>query len=151
MGVRKASPPPGEPGYTGPVQFKPVWVEPSLRGSHVYSSLSINGRKIKRSRIVFALIHGRWPSGQIDHINGNSLDDRPSNLREATQTQNAWNHKKRTKRSPMPMGVRQIPSGRYLARIACNKTKYALGIFDDVRDAEAAYQSARHRLFGEFA
>lgn len=117
----------------------------------VYWAVQINGRKVKRSHIVFCLTHGRWPSGQIDHINGNSLDDRPENLREATPTQNAWNHQRRAKKSPLPMGVRVAKSGRFVARIAVNKQKLTIGTFDTANAASAAYQAARRQHFGEFA
>ena len=116
-----------------------------------YWAVQINGRKVKRSRIVFCLTHGRWPQQQIDHINGNSLDDRPENLREATVTQNAWNHKRRAKRSPTPMGVRFERSGRYRARIAVNKKQLNLGVFATMDMASDAYQAARRQHFGEFA
>lgn len=116
-----------------------------------YWHVQIHGRKFKRSHIVFCLTQGRWPSGQIDHINGDSLDDRPSNIREATLTQNAWNHKGRAKQSPLPMGVRLSKSGRYVARIAVNKHKLTLGTFDTASQAEAVYRAARREYFGEFA
>lgn len=116
-----------------------------------YWHVQILCRKIKRSHIVFCLTHGRWPEHQIDHINGNSLDDRPCNLREATPTQNAWNHKRRAKKSPLPMGVRQAVSGRYVARIAVNKKQITIGTFDAPDAASAAYQQARIQHFGEFA
>lgn len=116
-----------------------------------YWSVQIGGRKYKRSHLVFLLEHGRWPANQIDHRDGNSLNDRPDNLREATVTQNAWNHKGRAKKSDTPMGVRRLPSGRYIARISVNKRQIALGVFDHEQQARAAYQSARVHHFGEFA
>lgn len=116
-----------------------------------YWAVQVLGRKVKRSHIVFCLTHGRWPAQQVDHINGDSLDDRPENLREATPTQNAWNHKRRAKRSPLPMGVRQAVSGRYVARIGVNKKQITIGTFDALDAAVAAYQQARIQHFGEFA
>ena len=144
-----------------------VWIDPSkyhidLVGKNAgapipggsgktYWAVQIDGVKVRRSHIVFCLTHGRWPSLQIDHINGNSLDDRPCNLREATVTQNAWNHRTRKKSSPWPMGVRRSKSGRFVARIAVNHNKITIGTFDTASDAEAAYRSARRQHFGEFA
>jgi hypothetical protein len=117
----------------------------------VYWHIQIDGKKIKRSHIVFCLTHGRWPVGQIDHINGDSADDRASNLREATPTQNAWNHKRRSKKSPLPMGVRRAMSGRYVARIAVNKRQITIGTYDTPGQAQRAYLAARFIHFGEFA
>ncbi len=103
-----------------------------------------------RSHIVFAVAHGRWPTGQVDHINGNSLDDRIANLREATPTQNAWNHHKRAKKSDLPMGVR-ASGNRFVARIAVNKKMLSLGGYASIEAAAHAYQSARKQHYGEFA
>ena len=123
---------------------------PSQFGKH-YWHVQIGGKKFKRSHIVFCLTHGRWPAQQIDHINGNSLDDRPSNLREATPTQNAWNHKTRAKRSPLPMGVRKAKSGRYVARIGVGGRQFTIGTFSSPEAASESYQAARRINFGEFA
>lgn len=117
----------------------------------VYWVIAINRRRYKRSRIIFALANGRWPTGQVDHVNGISTDDRIGNLREATVTQNAWNHKRRARRINLPMGVRSLASGRYQARIACNKVMHHLGSFATVAEAANVYQQARKEYFGEFA
>lgn len=55
-----------------------------------YVKLSWNGFALRRARVAFAIMEGRWPH-QIDHINRNRSDDRWSNLREVTQSQNAYN------------------------------------------------------------
>lgn len=126
----------------------------SPRANHCgkqYWHVKVNGQPIKRSHIVFLFATGRWPVLQIDHINGNSLDDRISNLREASPTQNAWNHKTRAKASTCPMGVRKLPSGRFQARIAVEKRKVCIGTFDSEIQAEQAYQQKRKELFGEYA
>lgn len=122
------------------------------RNGKSYWNISIDGRKHKRSRLAWLYMTGDWPSQQVDHIDGNSQNDRWANLREATATQNAWNHKRRAKRSDLPMGVRLIPkSGRFQARIAVNKQMIHLGAFDTAAEAATAYQSARGKHYGEFA
>lgn len=125
----------------------PVW---DATGK-TYWVVSIAKHPYRRSHIIFAIAHGRWPHNQIDHINGISTDDRISNLREATVTQNAWNHKHRTRRIKLPMGVRNLKSGKYEARITCNKTTHYLGSFTTPEEASAVYQAARKEFFGEFA
>ena len=116
-----------------------------------YHTISLNGRKYKRSRLAFAWMTGAWPTHQIDHINGDSTDDRWANLREATATQNAWNHRKRSKASHLPMGVRSNPSGRFSARIAVNKRMVQIGTFDTAAEASEAYAAARRQYYGQFA
>ena len=86
----------------------------------------------------------------IDHINGNSLDDRAINLREATITQNAWNHKGRSKSSGLPMGIRKLGE-KYQARIAVNKKTIYLGMHATAEAALSVYLQARRTHFGEFA
>lgn len=116
-----------------------------------YINITIDGRKHKRSRLAFAWVTGRWPNHCIDHVNGNSEDDRWINLREATVTENAWNHKRRAKASVLPMGVRNMASGRFQARLAVNKKMLHLGTFDTPERASAAYQKARGLHYGQFA
>lgn len=138
------------PYHKGKIGAEAGTVTPSNRDK-CYHNITICGRKYKRSRLAFAWMTGRWPEHQIDHINGNSLDDRWSNLREATPLQNAWNHKRRAKKSALPMGVRSNPSGRYSARLAVDKRMIQIGTFDTIEDAERAYAEARERYYGQFA
>lgn len=121
------------------------------RGGKAYHHIQIDGVKHKRSRLAFLYMEGRWPSDQIDHISGNSLDDRWINLRDVTATQNAWNHKKRARRLDMPMGVRVNSSGRFAARIGVNGKQIQIGTFDTIEEAASAYQLGRKKYYGEFA
>lgn len=116
-----------------------------------YWVIKINEIQYLRSQIVFAVKTGAWPDALIDHINGNSLDDRGENLRAATAMQNAWNHKTRAKASPLPMGVRRTRSGRYQARLSINKKAVVVGVFDCPVQAANAYQFARKEAFGDYA
>lgn len=126
---------------------------PSISESgKTYWVIGFGGRKYRRGRLAYMMMKGRWPKPMIDHRNGNSLDDRWSNLRQATGTQNSWNHKRRARRIDLPMGVRIIASsGRYSARIAVNKTMHHLGSFDTPEAASAAYQQARRTYYGNYA
>ena len=120
-------------------------------GKKSYVHIKVDGQALKRAHIVFLFGTGRWPHPQIDHINGDSSDDRLDNLREVTPTQNAWNHKTRAKRSDTPMGVRRLRSGRFHARISLNKRQYHFGPFDTVAEAHAVYTQKRKEFFGDYA
>ena len=116
-----------------------------------YWVIQIDGIKYKRGRLVFFVANGRMPSPCIDHANGNSLDDRPSNLREATVMQNSWNHKSRKKRLRLPMGVRRYKSGNFGARISFRGVQIHLGSYASADVAEKVYQLKRKELYGQFA
>lgn len=91
----------------------------------------------------------------IDHKNRCSLDNRRSNLREATQSQQGMNSvKERRDKNPDMIGVETLSTkhGRkYRARITANQVIYRLGTFATSVEAHAAYRKAAAKLFGDFA
>jgi len=116
-----------------------------------YWVIKIDNIPYKRAQIVLAMKTGIWPKNMVDHKNGQTLDDRGDNLRHATAEQNAWNHRGRTKRSPLPMGVRALASGRFGARIRHQGITKSLGTFPSAAAAQAAYIHARKEIFGDYA
>lgn len=140
------------PPYNHPRLLNKEAGGPRPNHSKEYWVIKIGRKAVKRGRLIFFAAHGRWPTPCVDHIDGNSLNDALTNLREATVTENAWNHKKRAKRSHLPMGVRLIPvSGRYQARIAHNRRMFHLGSFDTPTEAHSVYLTKRKELYGEYA
>ena len=115
-----------------------------------YWVIKINGKKYKRGRLLFLYIFDRFPNKCIDHIDGNSLNDLPENLREATILENCWNHKKRKKSSDLPMGIRKNKN-KFVARISCNKKHITIGSFEKLEDAVKAYKEKRIELYGKFS
>lgn len=116
-----------------------------------YRTIAINGRTYIASRLAFLYMKGRWPDEYMDHINGESTDDRWSNLREASPMENSQNRKRKLKKSPLPMGVRAREGGKYQARIQINKKPVSVGVFNTPEEASNAYIEKRMELFGEFA
>lgn len=116
-----------------------------------YVSVQHNGRRFKRSWLIFLWVNGRWPAKEIvDHADGDSLNDAIGNLREATVLENNQNHRKHTRAVDLPMGVRRSKN-RYVARITIDGHLVSLGAFDTVEAARAAYLLKRKDAFGDFA
>jgi hypothetical protein len=87
----------------------------------------------------------------IDHINGDKLDNRRSNLRICTQAENVRNQKKtRYPRLSHYKGVSK-DHGCWRARITKDRVWYCLGYFRTEEAAAQAYNQAAQELFGEYA
>lgn len=90
------------------------------------------------------------PGETVDHINGNALDNRRSNLRVATPIQQQYNRKVSSLSKTGFKGV-SFEYGKYRARIRKDGEHISIGMFDTPEDAARAYDGAAHELFGEFA
>jgi len=117
----------------------------------LYWTIKINNTRYKRGRLMFLYVYGKFPNPCIDHINGNSIDDRIENLREATVLENAWNHKNRKRKIDLPMGVRNMANGKFQARISYKGKQLHLGVFETPNEAKVIYETKRKELYGKFA
>ena len=93
------------------------------------------------------------PDGMmVDHLNGDGLDCRRSNIRLATASENACNRRRPSDATNPYRGVRQNgPHGRWVARIGIHGTKHYLGSFATPEEAARAYDAKALELHGEFA
>ncbi len=107
-----------------------------------YIHISIDGVKCKAHRLAWLYVNGNVPA-MIDHINGDSTDNRILNLRACTHTRNSQNHTRIINNSCLPTGVRRATSGKYVARIRYNNKKIHLGTFETIREAMTCYENAR--------
>jgi len=101
-------------------------------------------------RLAWLLTHGEWPKDEVDHINGDRMDNRLSNLREATRSQNSMNIGARRTNKTGFKGVWAY-KGRFRSQIALDGKRTSLGTFDTAQEAYSAYCAAVVKLHGEFA
>ena len=91
------------------------------------------------------------PDGvEVDHINGDRLDNRRCNLRLCTHRQNLRNRKRQDNGSSRYKGVHKS-AGKWRAQIGYDGKTHHLGYFTDEADAARAYNEAASEHFGEFA
>lgn len=91
------------------------------------------------------------PGMQVDHINGDALDNRRANLRIVTAAQNKWNSKLVRSASGFRGVVRRSDCAMWQAQIKhCGCYRY-LGLFRSPEEAARAYDQAALELRGEFA
>jgi hypothetical protein len=115
---------------------------------------------VDRRRILVAIEHvvlGYLPEKKdekiIDHRNGNTLDDRRSNLRLASTTENGYNRKllQRNNSSGYRGVCRDNQKGKWKSCIRVNTKLISLGNFDDPIEAAKARDAAALLYHGEFA
>lgn len=99
-------------------------------------------------RLIMGFPEGKY----VDHINGNSLDNRKSNLRVCTNSENQRNRYKTIRNTSGYKGVRlNTKRNKYDAEIGHHGKHYYLGTFLNPVDAAKAYDEMARKLHGEFA
>lgn len=100
---------------------------------------------------MHVLLMGKREGHFVDHRDHDGLNNRRSNLRWATQSQNCVNTTKLARGSSGYRGVSRTRNGRFHAAIHVNKTCIGLGNHLTAEDAARAYDKAARQHFGEFA
>ena len=109
-----------------------------------------DGRKVQLSRVVLGLSP---EDPQVDHKNGDTLDNRRSNLRAATNVENLQNRQGATRKAAS--GVRGVHwdgvTGKWRACATVNKKQHRLGRFTTIAEAEVVVVAFRqaHMPFSE--
>lgn len=111
--------------------------------------IGIDQNVYRRPQLAWFYMTGQWPILEIDHRNGDPIDDRWENLRAATRYQNEINKRKYSNNKSGLKGVR-INRGKFEAAIQRGWKRVHLGTFETADSARAAYLAAAAALDGEF-
>jgi hypothetical protein len=111
------------------------------------------GFRMKLARFVLLPFYGASLSGkEIDHIDGDPLNNQRSNLRVCTRPQNQWNRGKQKNNTSGFKGVHWSKRAqKWHAGICYRGRKKSLGNFDDPVLAAKAYDKAARQFHGAFA
>jgi hypothetical protein len=105
-----------------------------------------------QAALLHRVIMGAGCREQVDHINGNGLDNRRCNLRLCTHSENQWN---RTKYKNNTSGYKGVfyheKTNKWEAGIRKDGKRIYLGVFTDPASAHEAYKSKALELYGEYA
>lgn len=124
----------------------------TYQNSTGHIQLQINGHTYLAHRVIWLLVYGAWPTKDIDHVDGDRINNRLANLREATASQNACNIKVRSDNTSGYRGVyRSSVPGKWCAHIGHELQKIHLGTFNCITAAAIAHDLAAKRLHGDFA
>lgn len=117
-----------------------------------YLYVEFRGKRLLAHRVAFAIHNNRLPRVLVDHKNGERDDNRASNLRSATSSQNLQNQKMRSCNTSGYKGVSwHSQINRWRARITVDKKQRYLGTFASKEEAYAAYCCAADTNFNDFA
>lgn len=103
-----------------------------------YRVIKVLSRTFQSHRVIWMIVHGRWPIHEIDHRNCIPWNNRLSNLREATDEQQSWNTRGKFSSKSGLKGV--YPSGkRWRSCIRLYGEQKHLGTFDTPEEAHQEY------------
>lgn len=116
-----------------------------------YKDGHVNSCHLLAHRVIWAIVTGSWPIGDIDHEDTDKENNRWRNLRPATSPQNMQNKGVRKDSATGVKGVQVLPSGRFTATITADRKRVYLGSFTRLEDAKSAYDVAAAELHGRYA
>ena len=117
-----------------------------------YCRISLNGISHYAHRLAWLYVYGENPKQIIDHINGDKLDNKISNLRLANKSENAVNSKLKINNSTRVKNVSFIKAREmYTVTLHTNGKYKFIGSFKDLELAELVAFEAREKYHGAFA
>lgn len=113
-----------------------------------YVLIGVDGGRYLAHRLAWLYVHGNFPNCCVDHINGNTKDNRIENLRDVSVQVNSQNRKKAQSNSKSGLlgAAFYKRTGKWQSTIRVNGRHKALGYYDTPEQAHDAYLSAKRQL-----
>ena len=105
------------------------------------------GMQVAESRLAWLFSNGKWPTSEIDHINGCPSDNRIKNLRDVSRQENA-NNVIRIRPNGLPPGVNFRPA-KYEAIVHSKGKRHWAGWYDTLNEATKAVIDNGRRIKGD--
>lgn len=131
-----------------------TWLAVKSRGSHTfYAACWIYDEEGKRHfQLMHRTIMSASATQQVDHADGNGLNNQRGNLRFCTNAENQYNRRLPSNNTSGYKGVSfHKLSGLWRVSITHESKRFYLGYFKVLEDAAQAYDKAALQLHGEFA
>lgn len=123
-------------------------------GSDAYLYIGIGYKRYAAHRLAWLYMTGAWPVGEIDHVNGDTSDNRFSNLRDVTPSQNQFNQRIPKNNTSGVKGLHWLKrKNKWRASVASTRQGFNgyLGVYSSKEDAIKAIKLGRKLLHGEFS
>lgn len=112
-----------------------------------YITVSINSKRYLAHRIIWLLVTGENPNNEIDHINGNGIDNRIENLRHITRKENNKNLSISVRNKTGVVGVHWDKKRKvFKAEIRAHGKNKFLGYFKTIEEAAVVRKKAEKKL-----
>lgn len=111
-----------------------------------YVLVRVGKKKMLAHKVIYAIVHGKMPDGDIDHLDGNPMNNRIENLRDVSKSENQHNHKIPKNNTSGFTGVTWSTNHRkWQAQIKVGNQSIYLGRFENFEDAVEARKKAKIR------
>jgi hypothetical protein len=108
-----------------------------------YWKLKVFNKTMYSHRVIWCMVTGDWPKHEIDHVDGNKLNNRMNNLRDAPHAINTQNFRKCRKDNLLKkLGVSK-DGDSYRTEIQVNGERFYIGSFPTALDAVEAYLTVK--------